>query len=306
MPRTAKELSPQELQQYRLRFNQHFQNRDPVDEALLRRAWKTARRVALMLYENFGATQVAVFGSLAERDWFSEQSDIDIAVWGLPSNSYFRAVAETISFSREFKIDLVRFESCKSAFRKRVQSQAVPIEKDGKRGNTLRDNETNKMKWERLVQRISGERTKVKQSAERIREDLQRIEEAPIEYRRSLEAFVARHLFDFYKGLESIFQRIAREVDRNLPSGKEWHEDLLQQMTESSAIRPAVLSQETDAELQNLRGFRHVFLYIYADELDYEQTLENAERVKTLFPRISAELDIFITWLEQQMSGQLP
>ena len=64
---------------------------------------------------------------------------------------------------------------------------------------------------------------------------MQRIEEAPIEYRRSLEAFVARHLFDFYKGLERIFQRIAREVDRTLPSAEEWHKDLLQQMTESSA-----------------------------------------------------------------------
>ena len=249
-----------------------------------------------------GATQVAVFGSLAERDWFSKQSDIDIAVWGLPSNNYFSAVAETIGFSREFKIDLVRFESCKSAFRKRVQSQAITIQKDGTPGNALRDNETNKMKWEKLVQRISEERTKVKRSAEQIREDLQRIEEAPIEYRRSLEAFVARHLFDFYKGLESIFQRIAREVDRTLPSAEEWHKDLLQQMTESSSIRPSVLSQETGSELQNLRGFRHVFIYIYADELDYEQSLENAERVKTIFPRISAELDIFITWLEQQGS----
>ena len=217
MPGTAKELSPEELKQYRLRLNQHFQNRDPVDEALLCRAWQIACQVAVMLYENFGATQVAVFGSLAERDWFSKQSDIDIAVWGLPSNNYFSAVAETIGFSREFKIDLVRFESCKSAFRKRVQSQAITIQKDGTPGNALRDNETNKMKWEKLVQRISEERTKVKRSAEQIREDLQRIEEAPIEYRRSLEAFVARHLFDFYKGLESIFQRIAREVDRTLP-----------------------------------------------------------------------------------------
>lgn len=94
MPRTAKELSPEELKQYRLRLNQHFQNRDPVDEALLCHAWKIARQVAVMLYENFGATRVAVFGSLAEQDWFSERSDIDIAVWGLPSNSYFNAVSE--------------------------------------------------------------------------------------------------------------------------------------------------------------------------------------------------------------------
>ena len=44
MPRTAKGLSPEELKQYRLRLNQHFQNRDPVDEALLCRAWKIARQ----------------------------------------------------------------------------------------------------------------------------------------------------------------------------------------------------------------------------------------------------------------------
>lgn len=301
MHRTAEELSPEELNQYRLRLNDHFQNRDPVDEALLHRAWQTAHQAAALLYESFGATQVAVFGSLAERDWFSKQSDIDIAVWGIPSNSYFSAVAETISLSREFKIDLVRFESCKGAFRKQVQGQAVPIQKDGTRGNTLRGNETNKMKWEKLVQRISEERTKIKRSAEQIGEDLQKIEEAPLEYRRSLEAFVARHLFDFYKGLESIFQRIAQDVDRTLPSGAEWHKDLIQQMAESNTIRPSVLSQETSTALQNLRGFRHVFIYIYADELDYEQVLENAKRVKTVFLKISAELDLFIAWLEQHV-----
>ena len=78
--RTTKDLSPEELREYRLRLDQHLQNRK-VDEALLQRAWQTAHRVAAMLYEDFRATQVAVFGSLAERDWFSKWSDIDIAIW---------------------------------------------------------------------------------------------------------------------------------------------------------------------------------------------------------------------------------
>ncbi len=72
-------------------------------------------------------------------------------------------------------------------------------------------------------------------------------------------------------------------------------------MAESNTIRPSVFSQETSTALQNLRGFRHVFIYIYADELDYEQVLENAERVKTVFLKISTELDIFIAWLEQHV-----
>ena len=301
MHRTAKELSSAELNLYGLRLNNRFQNRDPVDEALLHRAWQTAHEVAMLLYESFGVTQVAVFGSLAEQDWFSKRSDIDIVAWGLPSHSYFKAVAETINFSQEFNIDLVRFENCKCAFRKRIQSQAVLIQKDGTRDNAVGGHETNKMKWEKLVQRISAERTKVNRCAEQIREDLRKIEEAPIEYRQSLEAFVARHLFDFYKGLENIFQRIAQEIDRTLPSGEEWHKDLIQQMAESRTVRPSVLSQETSTELQNLRGFRHVFIYIYADELDYEQVLTNAERVGTVFPKVSAELDVFITWLEQHV-----
>ena len=62
--RTAKDLSPEELAEYRQRLDQHFQNRK-VDEALLQRAWQTAHRIATMLYSDFGATQVAVFGSLA-------------------------------------------------------------------------------------------------------------------------------------------------------------------------------------------------------------------------------------------------
>ena len=53
--RTAKDLSPEELAEYRRRLDQHLQNRK-VDEALLQRAWQTAHRVAAMLYEDFGVT----------------------------------------------------------------------------------------------------------------------------------------------------------------------------------------------------------------------------------------------------------
>ena len=127
--RTVEDLSPEELAECRRRLDQHLQNRK-VDEALLQRAWQTAHQVATMLYEDFGATQVAVFGSLAGQKWFSKGSDIDIAVWGMPSDLYFRAVAQTIGFSQEFRIDLVNFDNCKGQFRERIQNQAVLIEKN--------------------------------------------------------------------------------------------------------------------------------------------------------------------------------
>lgn len=125
--RTTKDLSPEELAQYRQRLDQHLQNRK-ADEALLQRAWQTAHQVAAMLYEDFSATHVAVFGSLAGQKWFSKASDIDIAVWGLPGDTYLDALWETRNFSPEFKIDLVNFHSAKGRFRERIQSQAIPLQ----------------------------------------------------------------------------------------------------------------------------------------------------------------------------------
>ena len=66
---TAKDLSLEELAEYRRKLDQHLKNRK-VDEALLQRAWQMAHRVAAMLYEDFGATQVVVFGSLTKRESF--------------------------------------------------------------------------------------------------------------------------------------------------------------------------------------------------------------------------------------------
>ena len=299
--RTIKELSPAELAAYSERLDAHFRNRQ-IDEALLQRAWQTAYRVAGMLYEDFGATRVAVFGSLAEREWFSPRSDIDIAVWGLPSRAYFRAVSETVGFSSEFKIDLVDFESCKGRFRERVESQAVPIQigKPALQPCIKKREEIDEVNTRALVQRISEEHAKIAGKVERIREDLPKIEAAPPAYRESLEAFVARHLYDFYKGLENIFTKIAGEVDGNLPRDPAWHQALLRQMSEARGKRPPVLSEKTSEVLRELLGFRHVFVYIYAEELDYERTVENALLASEVFDSVSEELQRFIAWLEKQ------
>ena len=301
--RPAKELSPEELKAYRRRLDEQFQNRK-VDEALLQRAWHTAHRVAALLYEDFGATQVAVFGSLAGQDWFSKGSDIDIVAWGIPSDMYLLAVAETIGFSREFKIDLINFENCKGLFRERVQNQAVPIQngETNCQATLMKIKEIDSVNQEELIQRLSDGYTKVEGAVGLLREALQNIEDAPARYRRSIELEIARYLYDFYKQLENIFERIAREVDQALPIGAEWHKALLEQMAEPRMARPPVLSQETCSELQKLLAFRHVFTYIYGAELDYERMLENAERVNEVFPNVSEELDVFITWLKKQES----
>ncbi|RKU16610.1 hypothetical protein C6503_11845 [Candidatus Poribacteria bacterium] len=307
--RTAKDLSPEELAEYRQRLDQHLQNRK-VDEALLQRAWQTAHQVAAMLYEDFGATQVAVFGSLAGQKWFSKASDIDIAVWGMPSDLYFRAVAQAIGLSQEFRIDLVNFDNCKGQFRERIQNQAVFIEKNGIcfatttgpncQATGIKREETDVVNQEELIQRISDGYTNVADAVRLIGQALENIEDAPARYKRSIELEIARYLYDFYKQLENIFEHIAREIDNALPVGEEWHKALLQQMVEPRTTRVPVLSEKTFTELQDLLGFRHVFVYIYGAKLDYEQMLKNAQRVNKVFPSVSKELDAFITWLKKK------
>lgn len=299
-----KDLTLKEIMEYRKHFEQHWQNRK-VDAELLQRAWYTAHKIAAMLYEGFGATQVAVFGSLAQQNLFSERSDIDIVVWGLSSDKYLSAVSETIGFSQEFKIDLVKYEDCKGLFLERIEKQAIPIQKDKtdvmiSSQITIKERVTNTLAKTELVQRISDGFTNVKEAVTRIDHAVQNLKDAPDRYRRSIEVEISRYLYDFYKQLENIFERIAQDVDKVVPKGEQWYKDLLQQMSEPNTIRPPVLSQETYLALKKLLGFRHVFLYIYGDELDYDKMLINATLVKEVFPILSKEIDIFITFLKNK------
>ena len=160
---TAKDLSPEELAEYRQRLDQHLQNRE-VDEALLQRAWQTAHQVATMLYEDFGATQVAVFGSLAGQKWFSKASDIDIIVWGLSNDTYLDALWETVGFSPEFKIDLVDFSETTGRFRERIQSQAIPVQRGeidySRQTIPTEREEIDEMNERELIERIVDEHKK--------------------------------------------------------------------------------------------------------------------------------------------------
>ena len=53
----------------------------------------------------------------------------------------------------------------------------------------------------------------------------------------------ALNLQSFYTGLEKIFTTIASQIDENVPSGSEWHKELLKQMaTEIKLIRPPIIS----------------------------------------------------------------
>lgn len=70
--------------------------------------FEIAQIAARLLKTEFFASRVVVFGSLLSEN-FHETSDIDLAVWGLPEKSYFKAVSRLLSLS-DFEFDLVEVQ----------------------------------------------------------------------------------------------------------------------------------------------------------------------------------------------------
>lgn len=307
---TAREMSPSELAECRENLKRQWENRR-VDKALLQRAWGAVHRVAAMLYQDFGAARVAVFGSLAELERFTKVSDIDIAVWGLSDAQCRDARWEITDLCPEFKIDLINFEKSTGPFREQVQDQAIPLGNGDEGIDKLapgehhlppilaRNGSIYEMNQIKLIQRLTDERAKIERVVSSITELLQEIEVAIPRHKKFFEELTAKKLVEVYNGIERIFERIAREVDMHAPKGNQWHNNLLKQMAERQPERPPVISQETLPRLKELLDFRHKVNNIYGDELIYEKAEEHAKPIEELFTTVSEELDTFIAFLTE-------
>jgi predicted nucleotidyltransferase len=91
------------------------------------KAWEAARRAAEQLRNEFGASRVVVFGSLAHEDWFTLWSDIDLAAWGIAPSQFYRAVAAVTGISSVINIDLVDPESCQPKLREVIEREGVEL-----------------------------------------------------------------------------------------------------------------------------------------------------------------------------------
>ena len=83
-------------------------------------AHQVACKIATMLYSEYSANQVVLFGSTIKLGEFDQYSDIDLAVSGIASDRFFRAVAHALSLGETFKVDLVDLADCPSAIRESI------------------------------------------------------------------------------------------------------------------------------------------------------------------------------------------
>jgi hypothetical protein len=110
----------------------------------------------------------------------------------------------------------------------------------------------------------------------------------------------ALNMHDFYAGLERIFRQIATVVDQSVPTGPEWHRELVIQMsTDVPSLRPPVISAETVRAMDEYLRFRHVVQNVYAFEFDHERIEKLVSRLRPSFEQVRGELLAFADFLEQ-------
>jgi predicted nucleotidyltransferase len=102
--------------------------------ALRARALVIAQNVADFLKENFGATRVILFGSLAHGAWFTPRSDIDLYAEGIEVDVFLKSDAAIQEIGEGFKVDLVEPRECSPELLKRIVQEGIELWVGGRPG----------------------------------------------------------------------------------------------------------------------------------------------------------------------------
>jgi len=121
--KTALEMDPIEWQRYHPfggRKDKTLQGKKTVE------ARKLANRLAKELRQQFGAQRVVLFGSLA-REELTAHSDIDLAVWGIPPEKFYSAVAFVTGASISWSVDLIDGDDCPPALLQSIETEGIEL-----------------------------------------------------------------------------------------------------------------------------------------------------------------------------------
>ncbi|WP_193787101.1 ribonuclease toxin HepT-like protein [Limnochorda pilosa] len=118
----------------------------------------------------------------------------------------------------------------------------------------------------------------------------------------AVSRIVGSILHDLYAAIENVFKIIASRLDRSVPSGEQWHRELVDQMTlDVPGLRPAVISRTTAAVLDPLRGFRHVFRNVYGFHLAPERITPLLRSLPGVLQAFEEDIDRFLLRMETEL-----
>lgn len=119
------QIAPEKMALYRASAQQRMQAQRQLLDERFEHAWEVAKEAAVLLQTEFGADQVVAFGSLVDKSLFHIRSDIDLAVWGLPGQVYYRAVGRLQGLATAVAIDLVCIEDASATLQAVIKQDGV-------------------------------------------------------------------------------------------------------------------------------------------------------------------------------------
>lgn len=82
---------------------------------------------------------------------------------------------------------------------------------------------------------------------------------------------IAMLLTEVYLGAENLMLRVCKGLAEDIPSGQNWHKELLNQLLSETEARPPLFTQKTARQLDEFRRFRHVTHHVYSFNYDWKQ-----------------------------------
>ncbi|MEO0535125.1 MAG: nucleotidyltransferase domain-containing protein [Cyanobacteria bacterium P01_A01_bin.123] len=242
-----------------------------------------AAQCVQLLKQDFGAEEVIVFGSLRGDTPWHDDSDLDLAVRGMSSESLleaYRCLETTVPSWLPF--DLVAIEQADEHIRDRIL-QLTPMPE-----NT----------YLALKIRLEDELAALEKTVTTLNLLLVQADTIP---EIALIPAAAGYIEDFYSGCERLAERVVVMLDEGLPDGRNWHEQLLKQVAEPGKQgRPTLWENSLLVELEVYRRFRHRARHLYNLDLDGQRVLELAQQVPSVFKEIKLAVTAFGEWLVRQ------
>ena len=127
MAKTAIQVTAEDMALYRATARRQAEQEQQTQYQRAERARNVTYQAARLLKEEFGATRVILFGSLARNDHFHLRSDIDLAVEGVTPQDFWRAWAALDTIGDEFELDLVDIETALPALRQQVEREGIEL-----------------------------------------------------------------------------------------------------------------------------------------------------------------------------------
>jgi predicted nucleotidyltransferase len=125
---TALELSREEWQSYiDAARKRSVPQLTPAEKQERRQLLSRVREVSAALKSRFGAQRVILFGSLANADWFTAGSDVDLAVEGLTGDRFWQAWRTAEEIIHDRSVDMIEIETARQSVLQAIHRYGIEL-----------------------------------------------------------------------------------------------------------------------------------------------------------------------------------